>query len=145
MASIRKEITVRAEPATAWDALRDFGAVHERVAPGFVVESRCEGPDRIVTFASGAQARERLVTLDDERRRVVYTVVDGPLGAAHHQASVEVLEDDDGSGGCRLIWITDVLPDRLAAPIDGMMEQGAAAIVRALDGVKGRGRRWTCC
>jgi hypothetical protein len=133
MASIRKDITVAAAPAAAWDALRDFGAVHERVAPGFVVDSRRDGADRIVTFASGTRARERLVALDDDRRRVVYTVIDGPLGADHHLASVQVLDAGDGSGGSRLVWITDVLPDRLAAPIDRMMEQGAVAIARALD------------
>jgi hypothetical protein len=44
-----------------------------------------------------------------------------------------VLDAGDGSGGSRLVWITDVLPDRLAAPIDRMMEQGAVAIARALD------------
>lgn len=133
MASIRKDIHVEAPPETAWDALRDFGAVHQRVAPGFVVDTQCDGSDRVVTFASGAVARERLVTLDDDHRRLVYTVVDGPLGAAHHQASVEVFGDDDGRhAGCRLVWVTDVLPDRLADPIEGMMEQGAAAIARAL-------------
>src|SRR5689334_16733098 len=130
MASIRKEIPVAAPAADAWDALRDYGAVHQRVAPGFVVAAEVDGADRVVTFAGGAQARERLVTLDDRRRRLVYTVVDGPLGAAHHQASVEVLED---SGGCRLVWTTDVLPDELAVPIDRMMDKGAAAIARALD------------
>jgi hypothetical protein len=134
MASIRKEIQVRAAPSDAWDALRDFGAVHERVAPGFVVHTRSDGTDRVVTFASGAKARERLVAVDDEHRRLVYTVVDGPLGAAHHQASVEVLDESDGSGGCRLVWITDVLPDGLARSVDGMMEKGAAAIAGALGG-----------
>ncbi len=133
MASVRKEISVGAVPADAWDALRDFGAVHERVAPGFVLDARVDGRDRVVTFAGGAQARERLVSADDDRRRLVYTVVDGPLGAAHHQASVEVLEPADGMGGSRLVWITDVLPDGLAHSIDGMMERGAAAIAGALD------------
>lgn len=132
MASIHKDIKVGTAPQDAWDALRDYGAVHERVAPGFVTDTRLDDDDRIVTFANGAVARERLVTVDDERRRLVYTVVDGPLGAAHHQASVEVLDVVEGSAGCRLVWTTDVLPDELAPVIDGMMEQGAAAITRAL-------------
>lgn len=134
MASIRKDIQVGAAPRDAWDALRDYGAVHERVAPGFVTDVGLDGDDRIVTFANGAVARERLVTVDDERRRLVYTVVDGPLGSTHHQATVEVLDAVEGSAGCRLAWTTDVLPDHLAPVIDGMMEQGAAAIARALAG-----------
>src|SRR5580692_3558149 len=120
MASIRKDIQVGASAADAWQALRDYGAVHERVAPGFVVDTRLEGGDRVVTFVTGSTARERLVTMDDQRRRLVYTVVEGPLGALHHQASVEVLEVTDGSAGCSLVWITDVLPDELAPVLAGL-------------------------
>jgi len=119
MASIRKDIHVGAQPSEAWDALRDYGAVHERVAPGFVTGTQLDGADRIVTFAAGAVVRERLVTLDDDRRRLVYSAVDGPLGLSHHQASVEVLDADDGSLGCRLVWTIDVLPDEAAAVIEG--------------------------
>ena len=133
MASIRKEIAVGAPAAAAWDRLRDFGAV-DRLAPGFVTAAVLDGPDRVVTFFSGARARERLVTVDDDARRIVYTVVEGPLGATHHQAAVEVVGDGEGADGCRLVWTTDVLPDSLAGPIDGLMAQGAAAIGRALTG-----------
>ena len=63
-------------------ALRDFGAVHQRVAPGFVTATRLDGDDRVVTFFTGAEARERLVSVDDARRRLVYTVVESQLGSA---------------------------------------------------------------
>lgn len=132
MASIRKQIDVAVSARAAWAAVRDYGAVHQRVAPGFVVDARMDGKDRIVTFASGAQARERAVTIDDEHRRLVYTVVDGPLGATHHQASVEVIDGADGATGCTILWTTDVLPHDLAPAIDGLMDQGAAAMVRTL-------------
>ena len=132
MASIRKEIRVGADPATAWDAVRDFANVHERVAAGFVTAARLDGDDRIVKFVTGAEARERLVDVDEDRRRLVYSVVESPLGLSHHQASVEVLDGSDG--GSRLVWISDVLPDQLAPTIEGMMTQGAAAIARTLAG-----------
>jgi hypothetical protein len=132
MASIRKEIRIGADPATAWDAIRDFANVHERVAAGFVTATRLEGDERIVTFVTGTQARERLVDIDDDRRRLVYSVVESPLGLSHHQATVEVLDGRDG--GSRLLWTSDVLPDRLAPTIDAMMAQGASAIARTLAG-----------
>ncbi len=132
MASIHREIQVGVSPGAAWEALRDFGAVHERVAPGFVTATRLEGADRIVTFGTGAVARERLVASDDERRRLVYSVVDGSRELVHHQSSVEVVESANGSPGCRLVWITDVLPDEAAPFIEALMEQGAAAIARRL-------------
>jgi hypothetical protein len=130
MASIRKEIRVDAHPAAAWDAVRDFANVHERVAAGFVTATRLQGDERIVTFVTGAEARERLIDVDEDRRRLVYSVVESQLGLSYHQASVEVLDGSDG--GSRLVWISDVLPDELAPTIEGMMTQGAAAIARTL-------------
>ncbi len=97
-----------------------------------MIAARRDGDDRIVTFHTGATARERLVTIDDERRRLVYSVVQSQFGFAHHQASVEVVDADEA--GCRLLWTADVLPDTLATMVNGLMEQGAAAIVRALAG-----------
>lgn len=131
MASIHQDIKLGVTPDEAWAAVRDFGAVHTRVAPGFVTDTRLEGEDRVVTFHTGAAARERLVTIDDERRRLVYSVVESQLGFSHHQASVEVV---DGDSGCRLVWTADVLPDTVAPIVDGLMEQGAAAIARAMAG-----------
>src|SRR4051794_8779032 len=61
MASIHKEILIDATPADVWDALRDFGALHTRLAPGFVLDTKLDGEARIVTFANGNVARELLV------------------------------------------------------------------------------------
>lgn len=108
--------------------------MHARVAPGFVVATTLDGDDRIVTFANGAQAREKLVTCDDVQRRLVYAVVESGLGATHHQAAVEVHDDGRPGAGCRLVWTTDVLPDDLAGVLDQSMDAGAAAITRALGG-----------
>jgi hypothetical protein len=138
MGTIRKSIEVRTEAAEVWRAMRDYGAVHERVVPGFVVASTLEGRDRVITFISGAVARERLVSLDDDRRRLVYAVVDSGLGFEHHQSSVDVVDVVEPGGdrvddrvGCRIVWTTDLLPDKLAETIDGLMSAGAAAMQRA--------------
>ncbi len=130
MASICKEFNVGTDPTTVWDALRDFGAVHQRVAAGFVTNSVADGNDRVVTFVNGAVVRERLIAADDDLRRLVYSVVESSFGLTHHQAAVEVT--DDSEGGLRVAWITDVLPDEAAAPIDAMMAAGAAAIAATL-------------
>jgi hypothetical protein len=71
MATLRKEIPVAASAESVWHALRNFGQVHTRVAPGFLTDLRMEGGDRIVTFFNGLVARERLVTLDDAACRLV--------------------------------------------------------------------------
>jgi carbon monoxide dehydrogenase subunit G len=128
MATIRREIRTAARPEKVWEAVRDYGAVHERMAPGFVIDTKLEeGPARVVTFANGLVARELIVTVDDEARRLVYSVVGG--APTHHNASFQVLED--GAGGATVIWIADLLPDAIAPRIAEMMDQGARAMQRA--------------
>jgi hypothetical protein len=132
MGSIIKTIDVRSGAGEVWDALRDFGALHERLVPGFVVDARLDWPDRVITFASGAVATERLVSADPERRRLVYAVVDGGLPFDHHQSSVEVVQSDHSEEeGCRIVWTTDLLPDHFDPVVDSLMNEGAAAMVRA--------------
>ena len=86
MATLRKEIPVAGGAASVWQALRDFGQVHTRVAPGFLTGLRMDNGDRIVTFFNGLVARERLVTADDETCRLVYAAVEGR--ASHYNAAV---------------------------------------------------------
>src|SRR5258708_32813884 len=104
MASIRKEILIEARPENVWAAVRDVGAVHQRLVPGVLVDARLDGDARVVTFANGAVARELLVDIDDEARRFAYAVVEGPLGGKHHNASRQVFAP--GSGRSRLVWVT---------------------------------------
>jgi carbon monoxide dehydrogenase subunit G len=128
MASIHKDIRIDADPEGVWAAVRDFGAVHARLAPGFVLDSRLEGEARIVTFANGTVARELLVDCDDERRRLVYAVVSERV--KQHSASVQVLPGGDGV--TQLIWIVDLLPNEIAPYIEGQMDQAALAMQKAL-------------
>jgi carbon monoxide dehydrogenase subunit G len=129
MASIRKEISIATSPETVWDVVRDYGAVHTRMAPGFVVDTKLEEGARVVTFANGLVARELIVDVDDEARRLVWSVVGGRM--THHNGSFQVFEE---AGGTRLVWIADLLPHELAPAIAGMMEQGLAVTKRTLDG-----------
>jgi carbon monoxide dehydrogenase subunit G len=131
MASIREEFPVAVPPEEVWSALCDFGAVHERLARGFVVACEPDGDSRVVTFVNGAVAREVLVAVDEDSRRFVYSVVESPLGSTHHNASAQVLPD--GEGASRFVWITDVLPHEAASPIREMMALGAAAIRQTLE------------
>ena len=127
MASIHKDIPIDAEPEQVWAAVRDFGAVHLRLAPGFVLDARLDGDARIVTFANGTVARELLVDCDDTRRRLVYAVISQRV--KHYSASVQVLADGDARS--RLIWIVDLLPNEIALYVGGQMEQAALAMTQA--------------
>jgi carbon monoxide dehydrogenase subunit G len=129
MASVHKETAIEARPEDVWAALRDWGALHQRLAPGFATDTRLDGNDRIVTFFSGTVLREVLVDLDDERRRLVWSIVDGPY--SHHNASAQVL--GDGDDRTRFVWIADLLPDDLGAPTAQLMEQGLSVIKKTLE------------
>jgi len=130
MATLRQEFVVDAAPALVWDVLRDFGAVHTRLAPGFVAGCVLEegGQVRRIRFANGYEVRERLVGIDEQARRLAYTVVGGR--AEHHHASAQVLAEPDGR--TRFVWITDVLPDAAAGPIGAMMAVGMPAMQKTL-------------
>ena len=127
MASIQKEIIIDASPDHVWDALRDFGALHTRLVPGFVTDTKLDGDARIVTFANGTVAREILVDCDDSKRRLVYAIKSDRL--TQHSASAQVFAEADGR--TRFVWIADVLPNEVAPYMDSQMNEGAAAMQKA--------------
>jgi hypothetical protein len=129
MASIRREMLVEARSGDVWDAIRDVGAVHTRLAPGFVVDTRLEDGARIVTFGNGLVARELIVDVDDHARRLVWTVVGGR--PSHHNASLQVFSEGERSS--RVVWIADLLPNDLAGPIAGLIDQGMATMRKTLE------------
>jgi uncharacterized protein YndB with AHSA1/START domain len=129
MASIRKERTIEAAPEQVWEALRDWGGLHERLVPGFAVDTKLDGADRIVTFFNGAVARERLVDLDEDDRRLVWSIVDGPY--SHHNGAAQVLAGDNGS--TRFVWVADLLPEELAEVTGELMERGIDTVKQTLE------------
>lgn len=128
MASIHKEILIDASPADVWDALRDFGALHTRLVPGFVTDTKLDGDARIVTFANGTVAREVLVDCDDKRQRLVYAIVSERI--RQHSASAQVFAEPDGR--TRFVWTVDVLPNEISPYMDAQMDLGLQAMQKAL-------------
>jgi hypothetical protein len=58
MASIHREVLIDAHPDFAWDVLRDVGAIHVRLAPGFVTDVRMEEGARVLTFLERAAGKQ---------------------------------------------------------------------------------------
>src|SRR5262249_19557325 len=104
MASIRKEIVTSARAERVWDALRDVGALHTRLVPGFVTDTQLKPGARIVTFANGIKVRETIVSIDDAERRVVWSAAGGTL--VHHNGAAQVVADP--SGKTKVVWIADI-------------------------------------
>jgi uncharacterized protein YndB with AHSA1/START domain len=131
VASVRREILIEARPEDVWAAVADFGALHRRLVPGFVVDCRLDGDHRIVTFFNGAVAREAFVDGDDQQRRLVWSVTDSGLGLTHHNASAQVFAEAGGT--TRFVWVTDVLPHEAAAPVGRMMDRGIEVLKHTLE------------
>ncbi|MER5317928.1 SRPBCC family protein [Streptosporangium roseum] len=123
MASVQKEIIIDADPADVWAIIGDFTDGPVRMAPGLVTDSRLDEPDvRVVTFADGTVARERLTALDEETRRLAFSVIGGTMQPTHDNASMQVAPHGDGRS--RFVWIHDVQPDDLTIPMGAVMDHG---------------------
>jgi len=131
MASIRREFVIEARPEEVWDAVRDIGALHTRLVPGFVTGCRLEEGARIVTFGNGMVVKELIVDLDDTARRLAWSATGGRL--THYNASMQVFAE--GKDRTRAVWIADLLPHEAAGPVGAMIEQGCQAMKKALERV----------
>jgi hypothetical protein len=129
MASIRREMTLDASPDIVWSAVRDIGAIHERLCPGFVVKTVLEEGARLVTFGNGMVVREVIIDLDDGARRLVWSARSERL--AHHNASMQIFNERDGR--TRAVWTCDLLPHEAAPAVAAMIEQGMAAMKQTFE------------
>ena len=129
MASIHREVFIDVPAPEVWSAARDIGALHTRLVPGFVVDTKLEDGARLVTFGNGRVVRELIVDVDDSARRIAWSVVGTPM--THHNASFQVFAEN---GHTRGVWIADLLPHELAPTVAAMIEQGLAAMKRTLEG-----------
>jgi carbon monoxide dehydrogenase subunit G len=128
MATVRRELTTRAAPEAVWDAIRDVGALHTRLVPGFVTNTVLDGNARIVTFANGLTVREPIVTIEARERRLVWSSEGGIT--THYNASVQASAEGERT---RVVWIADFLPESAASRIAAAMDAGIKAMQTALD------------
>ncbi|MGH6613888.1 SRPBCC family protein [Sphingomonas sp.] len=147
MASVTGEIRTALAPEQAWDAVRDIGALHSRLVPGFVVATRLErdgipiadadasiaGVSRAVRFGNGMEVVEPIIDRDDRTRRLVWGAAGGPL--THYNASCQVFAD--GDGGSRVVWIADLLPDTARDQIGAMIGEGLRVMKLTFDAAAG--------
>ena len=131
MASIRTEFVIEVDAARVWRVIGDWADGPVGMARDYVVSSHAEGTARVVTFANGVIARERLVTRDDDARRIVYSMVGDIVRPEHDNAVMQIVPD--GADRCRFIWTRDVLPDELAEPLRAAMEEASVFIKRTLE------------
>jgi hypothetical protein len=124
MASIHHEVELAVSAERAWSQLRQAGDAPKLFAP-VLVDGTMKGDTRTVRFANGMEVHERILDIDDRRRRLAYTVLDGP-GMTYHHASMEIV--DAGPDHSRFVWITDLLPAEARDAVAPLVEQGSKAL-----------------
>ncbi len=116
MATIRKRIEVAAGPEKVWEKLSKVGEISKLI--GFVSDSVLTGDTRVCSLAQGGSLKEKIVTVDAEARRVVYTITESPLNMAFHAASMEIEAAGDGTA---MTWTVDLLPAEAAEQMEPML------------------------
>ena len=131
MASICKHIVTKARTDDVWSAIRDIGALHTRLVPGFVTDTRLErgAGARIVTFSNGMVLREPIIAVDDRARRLLWSADGAPF--THYNASLQVFAEDGGAS--RVVWIADFLPDEVASNQHAAMDAALQVMKATLD------------
>jgi len=128
MAAVHVETRIRASAQQVWQALAATGDAHRAFA-GVLKDCRLESEDlRVATFANGMVVKERIVSVEPERMRFVYSVIEKFV---HHSATMQVVAR--GASECDFVWTADVLPHAAAASIGPLMEQGAKALRTAME------------
>lgn len=128
MASIYRETLVEVPASRAWAALQDVGHA-DRLFAGVLVSCSLADGMRTVEFANGMVAKERVITVDHERRRVVYSALNEAF--VHHSASMQIVPEGDSQ--CRFVWTTDVLPEQVKDRITPLIDAGCAAVKKNLE------------
>jgi hypothetical protein len=134
VATICIEAVIDVPAEQVWDAIADVGAVHRRLLPGRVAKARMEGDTRVLTMSDGSQIHELIIAVDHSIRRMAYAVTEGQrLPVTYHHAAFQVLDKGDQ---CRLVWLTDILPHCMAAPVRARVERGIAEMKQALEAAR---------
>jgi len=129
MASIHQEVEIDVSADKAWAALHRVGEPQKLFAP-VLVEGTLRGDTRTVRFANGMEVQERIIDVDETRRRVAYSALNAP-GMTYHHASMQIIET--GPRGCRFVWVSDFLPPEAGSNIAPLIDAGAQALKANLE------------
>ncbi len=127
MATIVRDFIVGADPARAWAAVADVGAVNRLIT--FLGTVTVDGDRRSCSLGEQGALHELIVSVDHEHRRFAYTMQDSPFGFEHHHASMQVIPSDTGT---RFVWTTDFKPDTLVDAVTPAIDAGVESIKASL-------------
>jgi len=123
MAHGQSEVSVERSPDDIWKLIREFGALADYM-PG--VESCSLDGDVRTLQMMGIEIKEQLRSIDDDTRRLTYSVVESPMtNMVSHEATIAI--DPEGSGS-RVTWSVDVEPADLLPIFQGAYDNAVTAL-----------------
>jgi hypothetical protein len=129
VATIRKEIELNVPAERVWDKIADTSNISKLV--GFVETSRQQGDARVCTLQGGGELTEKIVSVDHDLKRVMYSITESPLNMDFHSASMEVI-GAEGGNATRLLWTVDLLPSEAVDAMAPMLDSACADMVGTL-------------
>ncbi|MTD53169.1 SRPBCC family protein [Amycolatopsis pithecellobii] len=127
MHSVTRSITLPAPAAEVWQLVGDFSAI-ARWMPGIdrlTVRGPANEPGtERVAHSGGTDFLERLVSVDDTSRTMVYTIPAPPFPVSGHRATLTATAND--LTGCTVTWAATFDADpAVVADVDKAMGDGA--------------------
>lgn len=118
MTTIYKEVNIDAPLNKIWESISDTANIADLV--GFLATSNQTDDTRVCTLEGGGELKEKIVSVDDDLKRVAYTITESPLNMEYHSASMQLEETEDGT---KLVWTVDLLPEAAKQQMGPMLEQ----------------------
>lgn len=80
MATAHRRFRINAAPDAVWKKMADLEGVHELM--NMLKSAKVDGDRRVCKTADGGELHERIIAVDPERRRLVYTITGHRCGSA---------------------------------------------------------------
>ncbi len=122
MASAKAEASIACKPDDIWKVVREFGDLS--YMPG--IDSCTVDGDVRTVGTMGIEVKEQLRDLDDDTRRISYSIVESPMSnMTSHLATIGIDAEGEGS---HLTWTVEVEPDELLGLFEGIYAGSVASM-----------------
>ena len=119
MGDARSEITIDKPAEVVWATVGDFGNL--AWMPG-VDTCEVEGEDRLLAMFGGkVKVTERQLRRDDAARTLTYGIVAGDVPIQHHEATITVTPQGDGSHVTWDVRADDAMVEMMTGSYDGAL------------------------
>jgi uncharacterized protein YndB with AHSA1/START domain len=128
MATARAHIRIDRSADEVWSAVSDPVGIAAWF-PG-VATCTVDGDVRHIATTNGVEVDEEIVSNDAGLRRFQYSLRPGPVPLEHHLATVDVIDDGDGS---LVVYSCDVRPDPLGPAMQQTLDAAVSGLKRHLE------------